>query len=117
TLPLPAAGGQVVFMQQIDGQVRLYRLALTAGATPEDLTARLEAAAPGLEAPWVNVSTDGAWYLLATDRFDPDCAGWPCLVVTQDFVNFEVVKNSGGAVHAQYSAIASTGNLIVYLSG
>jgi len=117
TLSLPATGGWVTFMQQIGNNERLYRLALTPGATPEDLTARLDSAAPGLDAPWVNISPDGAWYLLAADRFDPECVGWPCLIVTQDFESFEVVRSNGAVVHAQYSAIASGGGLIVYLAG
>ncbi len=117
TLPLPTTGGWVTFTRREGDIDRLYRLALTPNAEPEDLTAIIDAAAAGEMTEWVTVSPDGAWFLLATDRFDPGCVGWPCLVVTQDFVTFEVVQSGGAPVHAQFSAIASGGGLIVYQAG
>lgn len=117
TLPLPAGGGWVTFAVQEGERARLYRLALTPNAAPEDMTALLDRAAPGQYSEWLNISPDGSWYILSTDRFDPDCDGWPCLVITQDFATYEVVKPEGAVVHAEYSAIASDGNLIVYTAG
>lgn len=117
TLPLPTSGGWVTFVRRVDDRDRLYRLALTPNAVPEDLTALIDAAAPGQEADWGAVSLDGGWFLIATDRFDEGCVGWPCLVLTQDFVTYEVVRSGGEPVHAQYSAIAAGGGLIVYQSG
>ena len=115
TLPLPTAGGWVTFMRQDGDSERIFRLSIEPNAVPEDLTARLDSAAPGQYSEWVNVSPDGSWYLLSTDRFD--CAGWPCLVATQDFATYEVVRTNGDVVHAQYSAIAAGGSLIVYQAG
>ena len=117
TLPLPDLNGWVIFTRHLESQDRIYRVALAPNAAPEDLTARLEGVAPGAEADWGGLSSDGAWFLLATDRFDPDCAGWPCLVLTQDFATFEVVRSGGQVVHAQYSAVAAGGGLIVYQNG
>lgn len=117
TLALSGAGGWVTFARQDGDGARLYRLALTANAVPEDITAVLDAAAAGEYSEWLNISPAGNWYILSTDRFDPECQGWPCLVITQDFVSYEVVKSGGTAVHAEYSAIANDGNLIIYKAG
>lgn len=122
TLSIPANGGWVTFAIRQENGERIYRLAVAPNATPEDITAVLDAAAPGQYSEWLNISPDGRWYILSTDRFDPECSGWPCLVVTQDFVTFEVVKSAGtnvprAAVHAEFSAIASGGNLIIYKAG
>ncbi|MCC7359991.1 MAG: hypothetical protein IT317_10965 [Anaerolineales bacterium] len=117
TLPLPSLSGWVIFTRRLDDHDCLYRLPLLPNAAPEDLTARLDGLAPGAEADWGALSADGAWFLLATDRFDPDCVGWPCLVLTPDFVNFEVVRSARQVVHAQYSAVAAGGGLIVYQNG
>lgn len=118
TLALPTAGGWVTFALQNGDDEHLYRLPLTANAVPEDVTALLDRAATGQYSEWLNVSPDGEWFLLSTDRFDRECNGWPCLAVTQDFVTFESVKSGGAAVHAAgFSAIANGGNLIVYYAG
>ena len=116
-LPLPAGGGWVTFALPDGEGAHLYRLALAPDAVPEDITALLDRAAPGQYSEWLNISPDGSWYILSTDRFDPDCDGWPCLVITQDFATYEVVKPGGAVVHAGYSAIANDGNLIVYTAG
>ena len=117
TLSLPSDGGWVTFTVQDGEAERVYRLAIAPNAVPEDMTARINSAAPGQFSEWLNISKDGAWYLLSTDRFDPECNGWPCLVVTRDFVKYEAIKSNGAVVHAEYSAIASGGNLIVYKAG
>ncbi len=117
TLPLPANGGWVTYALQDGDGARLFRLALTPNAVPEDVTALIDAAAPGQTTEWLNISPNGAWYILSTDRFDPECAGWPCLVITQDFRTYEVVKSNGAAVHAEFSTISADGNLIIYKAG
>lgn len=105
-----------------------YRVAARAGAAPEDISAALDAVAPAasrratpggtVAAPdaWVNVSSDGNWLALGTERFDPACAGWPCLaVVAGDLTAGEVVRAGGAVVHpAGFGAIAAGGRRIVY---
>jgi hypothetical protein len=117
TLAVPPNGGWITFALLQGENERIYRLPITPNGTPEDITAVLDAIAPGEYSEWLNISSDGGWYILSTDRFDPECNGWPCLVITQDFVSFEVVKSGGTAVHAEYSAIANSGDLIVYKAG
>ncbi len=117
TLALPPGGGFVTFIIREGENERIYRIAIAPNAVPEDITAGLDAAAPGEYSGWLNISGDGSWYMVSTDRFDADCVGWPCLVVTQDFVNFETVKSNGAPVHAEASAIANGGGLIAYRSG
>jgi hypothetical protein len=65
---------------------------------------------------WIEVSADGAWLLLATQRFDDACAGWPCLAVAPaDLSSGEVVRTSADVVHAEgAAAIAGGAVLIVY---
>jgi hypothetical protein len=117
TLALPPGGGFVTFIVREGENERIYRIAIAPNAVPEDITARLDAAAPGEYSGWLNMSADGSWYMVSTDRFDADCVGWPCLAVTQDFVNFETVKSGGAPVHAEASALANGGGLIAYRSG
>jgi hypothetical protein len=116
-LAVPTNGGWVTFALRQGENERIYRLPIAPNGTPEDITAVLDASAPGEYSEWLNISADGSWYIFSTDRFDPECNGWPCLVITQDFVSFEVVKSGGTAVHAEYSAIANSGDLIVYKAG
>ncbi|MBN2005698.1 MAG: hypothetical protein JXA21_20240 [Anaerolineae bacterium] len=93
----------------------LYRLTAQEGATPEDVSARLDALSAGTDDEWLNISPDGAWLLVSTDRFDPECAGWACLaLVKSDFSGYEVVRASGTPLHPGFSAVASGGALIVY---
>jgi hypothetical protein len=93
----------------------LYRIAATAGASPENISGALEATWPGND-EWVNIAPDGSWLLLSTDRLDPtNCTGWECLaLVSGDLTTAQAVMVNGEAVHGGFSAIASGGNLIVY---
>ncbi|MBN2005700.1 MAG: hypothetical protein JXA21_20250, partial [Anaerolineae bacterium] len=94
---------------------RLYRVAAQEGATPEDVSAALDALAAGTDDEWLNVSPDGAWLLVSTERFDAGCAGWACLtLVKHDFSAYEVVRADGMLLHPAFSAVASGGALIVY---
>jgi class 3 adenylate cyclase len=78
----------------------MYRIAAQAAATPEDLSDTLDALAPGGRDHWVDVSPDGAWLVLGTERFDPECTGWPCLAVAPaDLSTAEIVRVAGDVVH------------------
>lgn len=103
--------GAVVYRAADDG--RLYRLAAVAGAAPVDLSAALDPLGPGPDA-WINVSPDGRWYLIGTERFG--CEGWPCVArvpATLDAV--DVLETPGGErLHADFAAITSDGATVVY---
>jgi hypothetical protein len=121
TLFLPtvvASGGDSVpagyVHYTLDG--RLYRLDVADPAAPQDLSAALDAFASGSDR-WSNVSPDGAWILISTERdFAADCVGWACLVLLpSDFSDSEVVRTPNGVIHDEgFSVAASGGDLIVY---
>ena len=98
-----AAGpGRVVYTVYAGqpGAGRLYRVAARAGATPEDLSAPLDARSPGGRDAWVDTSSDGNQLVLGTERFDPECIGWPCLAVAPaDLFAAELVRVGGVVVH------------------
>lgn len=52
-----------------------------AGAVLRPLRPELDALAPGVDEPFVQLSSDGEWLLLSTERFHPECVGDPCLAV------------------------------------
>jgi hypothetical protein len=117
-----SGSGEVVYVGP-DGH--LYRIAARASAVPEDLSRTLDgvgtAAASGGagSAPadrTVSLSGDGRWLLIVTDRFDPDCAGWPCLVVLPADLSSDAAVHIGGSVvhPSNPAAIADGGDLIVY---
>lgn len=97
-----------------DGPV--YRIAAQAGAAPENVSLALNALSAGSEDIWLNTSPDGKWLLLATDRFDAECVGWPCLAtVSGDLSTGTAVRANGELIHPEgFSAVASGGNLIIY---
>ncbi len=94
----------------------IYRLSLGSGGGPEDVGAALEAKWPGGGDEWLNLSPDGAWLLFSTERFDPDCTGWPCLAVAaSDLSSGAAIRSPSGVLHAEgFSAIANSGAMVVY---
>ena len=96
----------------------VYRLAATPGATPENISQRLDALSPRQNDDYLNISPDGQWLLVSSERFDPECLGWSCLsLLPSDLSSVEVVRAAGAVVRTQaFSAVASGGNLIVYTS-
>jgi hypothetical protein len=111
-----AASGAGQIAYNVD-EGHVYRVAATAGATPEDLSLALDALGPTATDEWVDISPDGAWLLLGTERFDPDCADWTCLaVVPADLSAGEAVRTADGVLHPEGpGAIAAGGDLIVYV--
>ena len=108
----PGAG--IITYTLADGHV--YRT--TVGEIPliENISLALDELAPGAD-EWLNISPDGAWLLLSTERFDPECAGWACLVLLT--ANLEAVHvltlPDGSPIHASgFSAVASGGEGVVY---
>ncbi len=97
----------------------IYRVKALEGAKPENMTQALNALSPlptGGRDNNLNISPDGTWLVLDTERFDPDCQGWACLAVVKgDLSTGDVVRVNGVEIHPDgFPAIASGGNLIVY---
>jgi len=110
-----AGSGHITYT--LDGQV--YRIKTENGATPENISQALESLSPlpsGRNDQNLNISPDGKWLVLETERFDDDCAGWACVaVVAGDLSTGDVIRTNGTVLHAEgFSAIASGGNLVVY---
>ena len=113
TAEVPATGsGHVTYRTNN----RLYRVEAVAGGAVEDISTALDALAPGGGDGWLNSSPDGQWLLVETERFDPGCQGWACLVLLDGAATTSyVVRSSGQLLHpGETSAIASGGGLIVY---
>lgn len=69
----------------------------------------------------INISPDGEWLLLESERFHDDCDGWACLIYgKRDLSEFSaVLASDGNVIHPEgFSAIANDGKLIVvHVSG
>jgi len=110
--------GQIVFeaTDLLTGNRHIYRIDATEGAKPEDVTLALDSLGSPAPDEWIGISPDGEWLLLGTERFDPSCAGWPCLaVVPADLSTGETVKIGGEAIHPEgFAGIGPGGDQIVY---
>lgn len=97
---------------------RLFRIVIGQESSPQDLTSALDQVFPGGFDSHVNISPDGAWLALETERFEPECDGWSCLaVVSSDLSSGGAVRADGEVVHPQgFSAVASGGDLVAYPS-
>jgi hypothetical protein len=96
---------------------RVYRVEALEGATPQDFSWVMDGSSSGSDLT-LNISPDGQWLVLESERFDIDCAGWPCLgIVSWDQSAGEAVRAGGGeVVHPAQGqvAVASGGGAIVY---
>lgn len=113
-----ASGDAFVTFTLDDG---VYRIRATPGAEPENVSAALDAIAPGEFDNSLNISPSGDWLVLNSERFDPECNGYACLsVVTPDLSSGEAVRAAGEVIHVDpngadpFSAIANGGDLIVF---
>ena len=110
---------------QIDGTItylfdeHVYRIIAQEGAIPEDISQMLDLLSPGGGDGPLNISPDGEWMVLDTERFDAECEGWACLAIISADLSFgDAVRANGQIVHPEgISAVASGGNLIVYPYG
>lgn len=93
----------------------LYRIAALPGADPENISDTLDAISSGADDS-INVSPNGEWYLISSQRFHADCDGWACLTISNsDFSHNEVIISNGSVIHGEGpSAVNSAGNSIVY---
>ena len=100
---------------------RVYRIAAEAGASPEDISAKLDLLAPMLDAnaadQCLNLSPDGQWMILTAERGNAECRGWSCLALTdRDVGSLEMVSVDGNVIHPEGCSVAvvSGGNKIIY---
>ena len=115
TSPGIASDGTITYT--FDG--RIFRTSAQENATPEDISLALELLSPGGGEWLFNISPDGEWLVIETERFDPECADWSCLaVISADLSSGDAVRANGQIVHSEgISAIASGGKLVVYTAG
>ncbi len=110
---LPNGAGHVVY----HFQGHAYRIADQAGAVPEDISANLDPfeIAAGEDGA-ANLSADGQWLVLLSERFHTDCHNWACLVrVPSDLSAVEPILAGGATVHPEgFYAIATGGNAIIF---
>ena len=109
----PSTGGHITYTLP---DRTLYRIAASENATPENISAALDALSPRQPDYGLNISPDGQWLVLRTERFDPDCQGWACLALVKgDLSAGWAVRSQGALVRpAEFCAVASGGELIVY---
>ncbi len=110
-----ATAGHITY--QFGNQV--YRIKAEKGAVPENISAALQALATqpaGAADGNLNISPDGNWLVLETERFNPACVGWACLaVVKADLSSGDAIVANGAVIHPEgFPAIASGGKLVVY---
>lgn len=114
-LPVTASG-QITFV----ADDRLWRIEPRADATLEDLTVKLDAIArfPGVHAGPITVSTDGAWLVFRSERFDEEAAGWAALTIAPaDLSSAEAVRTGGELLHNEGLAQAGDGGtFVVYVA-
>ncbi len=120
---LGAISGRIVYRSG-SANNNLFRASAT-GGTPENLSAAIDALSPNTVDEFVNVSPDGGWLLIGSDRFG--CGGYPCLSVVRSDLSagaaVQVPQVAGkpgefdGLLHGDFSAIASAGNRVVLVSG
>jgi hypothetical protein len=103
----------------LDGGV--FSVEARPGATVRNVSQALDALSVGSQDEALNISPNGEWLVLETDRFDPACAESSCLaVVTGDLSSGAAVRTNNNVVRADapgtdaFSAISNDGNLIVY---
>ena len=98
----------------LDGQLYLMEI----GEEPQNISAMLDEISTGADM-WLNISPDGQWLLLETERFDPECNGWACVVLTTtDLAEPTVIYVNDAPLHVEgFGAVASGGDLIVYTQG
>lgn len=111
-----AEGGTVTFTS---GE-HAYRLEAREDASAEDISQQLDALSPGSFDGMINVSPDGGWLVVETDRFRPDCPDpSSCLaLLPSDLSSAEVIRTEGELLNFQGKvAVGSEGDLIVYSGG
>lgn len=91
---------------------RLYLMEI--GGATRDLTTELNALANGVDNGY-SLSPNAAWILLDTERFDPRCVGWSCLVLlSHDLQTIEVIETNGDVLHGNNAIVDANANIMIY---
>jgi len=95
----------------------VYRVAAVENATAVNISEILDTFSPRKQDRQLNISPNGEWMVLRTQRFDSNCNGWTCLAVMRgDLTSARVVLVNNQVIHpSSFSAISSDGKLIVYV--
>jgi len=95
----------------------VYRVAAVENATPVNISEVLDSFSPRKNDIQLNISPNGKWMVLRTQRFDDACNGWPCLaVISGDLTSASLIRVNNHVIHPEsLSAISSDGKLIVYV--
>lgn len=114
SLTVQGGGNLITYIYNGD----LHRIHGVQGASPENISEILNTVSSGEDSS-INVSPNGAWYLISSERFHADCSGWACLMLSSsDFSQTEVVITEDSVIHNEGAAtVDSTGNRIVYSAG
>lgn len=90
-----------------------------AGAGLRPLRAELDALAPGIDEPFVQLSSDGEWLLLSSERFHPECVGDPCLsrVPIAATSGEALVDPTGAPIRMEGGAAVGSGGTRVVFDG
>ena len=94
----------------------VYRIKVKNRAKPKDISKALNKLSKGTQDGLLNISPNGAWFILVTDRFDAAGTGEPALaIVTGNLRKGASVHSDGELIHPNgFGAVSSDGNLIVY---
>ncbi|TAN49176.1 MAG: hypothetical protein EPN21_12890 [Methylococcaceae bacterium] len=97
---------------------KVFYISSNPHATPVDVTAQLNKTTAGRGDSHLNISPNGQWLVMNGRRLLPECLDWACLVVMdRSLTQAAVVQVEGQALHPDgFSAIASSGNMIVFAS-
>lgn len=105
-----------------DGQLYEILAYPELGLAPRNISTELAAQFGAGKDEWLNISPDGRYLLLSTERsLDTACGGWACLVLSDkasisQVPSFETIKVNGGVIHAEgFSAVAAAANRILVI--
>jgi len=96
------------------GGTEVYRISAHSSASPENISLLLNSLVSQAPDIWLNLSPNGEWMLLETERWG--CDGWDCLArIKSDLTEAGLVLVSSQVVHAGgMGAISSDGDTIVW---
>jgi hypothetical protein len=97
----------------------VYYIQENGSAPPVDVTAKLNRTSTGNGDSQLNVSPNGAWFVMRGRRLASECLDWDCLIVMNAKLSQAYALKAGGQLaHPDgFSAISSDGKTIVYPLG